>query len=176
MARFFPVFVAICLSLTAAPSFSAAQTEKDGSRPGSRVAESAAASSTLDSPVFQLKTLPDDSPEMAVKKAALRLFNGYNLTVTRLTACKAADPQAGKALGNYNSRNGNTVSLATRVIKRLGGISPGIKQAMDRDLEERRAAQPSDCRTLIQAVNDGQRDIYKAPDFISDYKLIQTMK
>lgn len=174
MTRLFLTLVAACLMITAVPSFSVAQTETDGIRPGA--AEPAATSPTLKAPVFKLETLPDDSPEMAVKKAALRLFNGYNLTVNRLMTCKAADPEAGKALGTYNSRNGNTVGLVMRVIKRLGGISPEVKDIMDQDIDRRLSSESVNCQSLVKSVNDGQKDIYKAQEFISDYKLVQSMK
>ena len=176
MTRLFLILAAICLTITAAPSFSEAQTETDGSRPGDQAAESSDASSLSAPPVFNLETVSDDSPNMAVKKAALRLFNGYNLTVNRLTACKATDPEAGKALGTFNSRNGNTVGLVMRVIKRLGGITQEIKQTMDQDTEKRLSAEPLDCRALVKSVNNGDRDIYKAPEYIDDYKLVQSMK
>ena len=171
MARLFLITVAFCLSITAAPSFSAAQTETDGVRPGGPTAESAPASP----PSFQLATLPNDSPDMAVKKAALRLFNSYNLTVNRLTACKAAAPGAGKALGAFNSRNGTTLGLVMKVVKSLGGISPEIKRVMD-DETDRRLAESVDCPTLVKSVNGGEKDIYKAPELVDDYKLVQSMK
>ena len=171
MARLFLISVAFCLMMTAAPSFSAAQTEMGGVRPGGQAADSSLSSP----PSFQLATLPDDSPNMAVKKAALRLFTGYNLTVSRLTACKAAAPEAGKALGAFNSRNGTTLGQVMKVVKSLGGITPDIKQVMDQE-KDRRLAEPVDCPALVKSVNNGEKDIYKAPEFIADYKLLQTMK
>lgn len=175
MTRLFPISVVICLIITAAPSFSAAQTEADGVRPGQQTAELQAGSSPLTAPPFQLETLPNDSDDMAVKKAALRLFSGYNLTVNRLTACKAATPEAGKALGNFNSRNGSTLGQVMKIVKRLGGVTPEIKQAMDEEIDGR-LAEPVDCQALVTSVNSGERDIYKARKYADDYKLIQSMK
>ena len=176
MTRLFLIPVAICLIITAAPSISAAQTETDGVRPGGQTVEPQAGSSPLAAPLFQLETLPDDSPNLAVKKAALRLFNAYSLTVKRLTTCKATMPEAGKVLGTFNNRNGNTLGLVMKVVKGLGGVTPEIKQVMDQETDRRLASEPVDCQALVKAVNNGERDIYKAPEFVDDYKLIQTMK
>ncbi|MDR2946150.1 MAG: hypothetical protein LBV79_05335 [Candidatus Adiutrix sp.] len=175
MRRFFLLFAAICLTMTAHPSPSAAQTEGDGARPEASAAP-AAEPAPLSAPAFTLATLPDDTPEMAAKKAALRLFNGYSLTSRRLTACQAEAPEAKRALQNFENRNGNTLGRALRVVKSLGGITVDVKNVMDSDLERLLAAEPADCPALVEAVKSGAKDLYKGPEYLDDYKLIQSVK
>lgn len=125
-------------------------------------------------PVFSLENLPQDSPALTKKKAALRLFKAYGVTLGQLATCRGqAAPEAEKALAGFTSRNGNTLATVMGVIKQLGGLSPEVKSIVDAAVAEE-AAKPGDCRALVQAVADGQRDIYKAPQFLDDYKLIRS--
>lgn len=121
-------------------------------------------------PPFSLRNLPDDSPELLKKKAALRLLRGYMQTEKGLVSCKNSQPDAGRALGAYGQRNGNSLALVMKTIKQSGGLNPEIREA----LEEAINSLPTpDCSSLINEVNSGRHDIYKAPQYLDDYKLIQ---
>lgn len=124
-------------------------------------------------PLFTLQTETDDPPALARKKAALRLFKSYGATMNQLTACRAKAPEADKAARGFMTRNGNTLATVSAVIKKHGGLTPEIKVVVDAAIAEEVAAGP-DCRALIKAVNDGGRDIYKAPPYLDDYNLVRS--
>ena len=170
MKKFFFVslFLGIFLSATAATAVEPVEpVEKPGNEAVASVAE------TLETPLFTLENQEGDSPALLKKKAALRLFKAYSVTLTRLNNCKAQHPEADKAGAGFGNRNGNTLSTVMLVIKQSGGLSPEIKAVMDEQIALESAAETPPCPALIQAVNKGERDIYKAPDYAADYKLVR---
>ncbi len=142
--------------------------------PAGGAPEAAPTATRLTAPAFSLTTRPDDAPGLVRKKAALRLFKGYSVTVALLTGCQARGPEAGPALEGFNSRNGNTLALVMGVIKKLGGITPDIRAALDAEIGAATAAGVPDCQDLIKTVAQGGRDIYKAPEYLDDYRLIRS--
>lgn len=138
--------------------------------------EPAAANSadSLAPPMFSLETKADDSPDMARKKAALRLFKSYSVTVGLLKGCQAnGSAEAPKALAGFNSRNGNSLGTIMAAIKRLGGVNPDIKTALDTAVAAEVTAGAPDCPAFLKAVEDGARDVYKAPEYADDYALVR---
>jgi len=161
-------------TLLAALMFSAGPlSAEDGAEAGP--GEQAPAPAAINSlpPVFSLEDGPQDSPALGKKKAALRLFKAYGVTLGQLAACRGQSPEADKALAGFTRRNGNTLATVMAVIKQLGGLSPEIKNIVDSAVAEE-SSKPGDCQVLIKAVADGQRDIYKAPQYQDDYKLIRS--
>lgn len=130
-------------------------------------------SADLLQPAFSLEDLPQDSPAMSKKKAALRLFKAYGVTLGQMAACRGQVPEAEKALGSFTRRNGNTLATVMGVIKQYGGLSPDVKNVVDAAVAAEVSAL-GDCRVLVKAVAKGQRDIYKAPQYQGDYKLIRS--
>lgn len=173
MIRLILILAAICFIIIATPLFSVAQTDNSGARPDSESVRPANEASTLSPPSFQLEPKPDDTPLMARKKAALRLFSAYNVTVARLEACKAQNSEAVTASKNFNSRNGNTLAILMRTIKTTGGINADIKASLEDDLAQQLAGDIVECPVLIKAVNRGEKDLYKASEYASDYNLIK---
>lgn len=127
-------------------------------------------------PVFSLETAGDDSPEMAKKKAALRLFKAYSVTMGQLNSCKGRSSEAGKAASGYSSRNGNTLSLVMSVIKKHGGINPDIRLVLDSEIAAEVQAGLDDCQGLARKIAKGESDLHKAPEFAEDYQLIKAKK
>ena len=122
---------------------------------------------------FSLITSADDSPGLARKKAALRLVRGYHVTLGQLHACRPSHQEAGKAMGTYSQRNGNTLALSMKVVNEYGGMTPEIRSVLDTEVADSLAS-AGDCQAFIKDVNSGSRDIYKAPQFQNDYKLVQS--
>lgn len=146
--------------------------------PGAGGAATSAADTTSPpvdmAPLFRLETAPEDSPDLARKKAALRLFKSYSVTVGLLNGCKTKAPaEAGKAASGFNSRNGSTLGTIMATLKRLGGFNPEIKTALDTAIAAEVMVGTSDCQALIKAVDGGARDIYKAPEYAEDYALMR---
>ena len=124
-------------------------------------------------PLFNLEAEEGDSPQMLQAKAALRLFKAYNVTVGSLTKCKASTPEAGQALNAFTSRNGSTASAIMAAMRRLGGITPEMKKALDLKIAEEINAASIDCRSLAAEVQAGLRDLYKAEIYMDDYNLMR---
>lgn len=124
-------------------------------------------------PAFSLETSPEDSPGLAKKKAALRLFKAYGVTLGQLAACRAQVTEGEKTAQGFSSRNGNTLATVMAVIKQQGGLTQANKNIVDTAIAGE-VAKPVDCRVLIKAVADGERDLYKAPQYLDDYKLLRS--
>lgn len=127
---------------------------------------------SLTEPDFSLQTTAEDSPQMARKKAALRLLKSFQVTLGQLKACQASYDGADKALGTFGQRNGNTLALVMKEIKALGGITPEIRAVLDVEVAEAITGSTLSCQDLAQEVGGGKRDIYKGPKHQNDYKLI----
>ncbi|MDR1922120.1 MAG: hypothetical protein LBS31_10340 [Candidatus Adiutrix sp.] len=170
MKKFIPTLgLSLALSWLLMPLFSPAGDRTGAEVPADDEAELAA-------PVFSLETAAEDAQALAVMKAAMRLVKGYTVTVNQLRDCAAAGtPRAEKARDGFISRNGSTFSRALTVIKRLGGLTKEMKAVLDQAIaDESQAAY--DCRELTAEALGGGRDIYKAPPFIDDYKLVRSFK
>lgn len=124
-------------------------------------------------PAFSLETSAQDTPGLAKKKAALRLFKAYGVTMAQLGACRPQVQETEKVMGDFSSRNGNTLATVTGVIKQQGGLTPEIKHVINSAMAEE-ASKAVDCQALVKAVADGERDIYKAAQYLDDYKLIRS--
>ncbi len=132
------------------------------------------AADSLAPPLFTLETNADDSPDMARKKAALRLFKSYSVTLGLLKGCQAkGSTEAPKTVAGFNSRNGNTLGTVMAAIKRLGGFTPDVKTALDTAIAAEVMVGVSDCPAFLKAVDGGVRDIYKAPEYADDYALVR---
>lgn len=140
-------------------------------RPGGQALSPA--TSSLSPPAFSLEDFPQDSPGLTKKKAALRLFKAYGVTMGQLAACRGQVPETAKAVEGFSSRNGNTLATALGVIKQQGGLTPEAKNIMNAAIAEE-VSKAGDCGPLVKAVADGERDIYKAPQYQEDYKLIRS--
>jgi hypothetical protein len=127
----------------------------------------------LEKPPFYLETETGDSPALAKKKAALRLFKEYNVTLNRLNICKARHPEADKAGAGFGSRNGATLNTVILVIRQTGGLSPDIREVLNERIALESAAESPACPDLIQAVSQGRRDLYKASEYAADYRLVR---
>lgn len=137
-------------------------------------ADSVAVQTLPTEPIFSLQATADDSPQMAKKKAALRLFKSFQVTLGQLKACQASHEEAGKAIGAFGQRNGNTLALVMKEIKNLGGITTEIRSTLDAEVAEAITAPSVSCQTLVEDVVSGKRDIYKGPQHQDDYKLISS--
>lgn len=124
-------------------------------------------------PLFNLEAEAGDSPQMLRAKAALRLFKAYNVTVALMTKCKVNHHEAGQILDAFKSRNGNTVGTIMATMRKLGGITPDMKKALDLRIAEEINTSAVDCRTLASEVQNGLRDIYKAEIYLKDYRLMR---
>jgi hypothetical protein len=124
--------------------------------------------------LFKLETLDDDSPETARKKAALRLFKSYCVTVRLLQNCELKEPQeAPKTQAGFDRRNGSTLDMTQRVIKQLGGFNREISGVVATTMDAEVAVGVSDCKAFLKTVQDGAKDIYKAPEYADDYALVR---
>ncbi|MGL4208857.1 MAG: hypothetical protein ACRCTY_05665 [Candidatus Adiutrix sp.] len=125
---------------------------------------------------FNLTTDPEDAPNLKVMKAALRLVATHTVTVKQLKGCVAAKaPEAEKISAGYNSRNGNTFAKIMSTIKRLGGMTQGMKMAVDRFTHEA-SANAINCATFLPLVQKGEYDLYKGAVCIDDYRVIMSFK
>jgi len=181
MKSFLPVlailFGLFCLS---APALAQEAAPAEGQEPASAESQSGPGPTALlppeRAPAFTLETTPEDSPEMAKKKAALRLFKAYSVVSGQLNACKGQSSEAGKAVSGYGSRNGNTLSLIMSVIKKHGGITPDIRLALDDEIGASIKAGLNDCQGLARKVAKGELDLHKAPEYAEDYQLTKAKK
>lgn len=127
---------------------------------GDRVTEQpgagATAASTLPPPAFSLDDSPQDAPGLTKKKAALRLFKAYGVTMGQLAACRSQVAETAKTVEGFGSRNGNTLAAVLGVIKQQGGLTPEIKNVLNSAIAEE-VAKAGDCRALVKAVADGWR-------------------
>ena len=130
----------------------------------------------LKPPPFLLEAREDDSDGAARFKAALRILTGYTVTVIKLRLCADEDPEVKRVVANYHGRNGSSMNLVMRLIKNNGGLTPEIRQAMDERAAELIGDAPggNDCKALVAKVASGGEDIYKAPHYVDDYKLIRS--
>ena len=181
MKSFFPVlailFSLFCLSVPAlAQEAGSAESREPAPAENQSVPGPTALLPPERAPAFNLETNPEDSPEMAKKKAALRLFKAYSAVSGQLNACKGQSSEAGKAASGYNSRNGNTLSLIMSVIKKHGGITPDIRLVLDDEIGASIKAGLNDCQGVARKVAKGELDLHKAPEYAEDYQLIKAKK
>ncbi|UQZ90782.1 hypothetical protein C4J81_16840 [Deltaproteobacteria bacterium Smac51] len=127
---------------------------------------------------FTLENREGDSVEMAKFKASLRLLNAYTVTATQLRTCAASTnaPEVKKALSNYLSRNGTTMNQVMQQVKLNGGLTQEIRDMMDARAAELigDAPQGGNCMVLVEEVAAGGEDLYKAPKYADDYKLMRS--
>lgn len=126
-------------------------------------------------PPFTLSPTEEDSPALVRKKAALRLMKSAQVTHKALRRCEAGSAEAGRALGAFNSKNGNTLALVMKVIRETGGLSPEIKALLEEEVEAETAAllRRVDCLVLADQVSRSERDLYKAAELAGDYRLVR---
>lgn len=126
---------------------------------------------------FVLEATEEDSFEEAKFKAALRLLNAYTISINQLRGCATAskDPVITKALTNFHSRNGMTMSHVMLLIKQHGGLTKEIRALLDERAAELIAADPrrGNCPALLKHIADGGEDLYKAPQHRDDYKMLR---
>lgn len=179
MNKYFPVlallFGLFCLILSG-PSARPALAQEAAPAEGQSVPAKSTVLPPEPAPVFSLETAPEDSPELAKKKAALRLFMAYSTTQGQLNACKGKSSEAGKAATGYGSRNGNTLSLLMTTIKKLGGITPDIRLVLDAEIAAEVTAGLDDCQGLARKVAKGEMDLHKAQEYAEDYQLVKAKK
>jgi hypothetical protein len=126
-------------------------------------------------PPFSLDPQEGDGPRRLRLKAALRLLKHAQVTTKALQTCPGT-PGAGKALGGFQARNGNTLRLLMSNIQKSGGLTPEIKAVLDKEVAAGTAEllKETDCATLTDQVGKNARDIYKAPELAEDYELVRS--
>lgn len=128
-------------------------------------------------PLFTMMTTKDDSPALAKKKAALRLFKGYSVTVGLLSSCHDKAPkEAENAIQSFNRRNGTTLGLIIATIKRLSGFNQEIKMVLDTAITSEVMVGVPSCQAFFQEVLDGNYNIFSAPEYAEDYVTLRSSK
>ncbi|MDR1084476.1 MAG: hypothetical protein LBP22_06345 [Deltaproteobacteria bacterium] len=110
---------------------------------------------------------PEDAPETARFKAALRLLAGFSQVLTLTKECARQDVWV-----NYQNRNGRTFSHVFRSLQAGGAFSKEYKDIVESYVRE--SAQETikqGCDSFIREVESGSWDLYKAPRFNADYNL-----
>jgi len=166
---FLPVLISACLFFAAE-----ALAQKDTPPPDPAAAgETREIPPPLEEPAFRLEDLPDDSGEMRLFKAALRLYKGYNVAVMRLNACQPQHPAADKAMQSYVRLNGNTMRLVLSIVKQSGGMTLDQKNVLDDLIAKELSKSEAFCPQFIKDLEKGLYDLHKAPRFSRDYKAIR---
>lgn len=109
-------------------------------------------------------------------KAALRLLNGYTVTMNRLNGCvrgAAATADMQKTRAAFFARNGSTLGQVMNHLKKSGGLTPEIRQALDKEADRLQKADSRGCRLFMDDVAAGREDLYKGAKYVGDYKLLR---
>ncbi|MDR1871518.1 MAG: hypothetical protein LBS60_06265 [Deltaproteobacteria bacterium] len=118
-------------------------------------------------PEVTLDLDPDDHPDMARFKAALRLLAGYNQVMSIAKAC-----QLHEVWENYQNRNGRTFSRVFVALKSGGALDEKYRALVDESVKAvTRDAVKVGCEPSARDIDNGNWDLYKAPRFEVDYKL-----
>jgi hypothetical protein len=160
-AKAFALALALALVL-AAPSGLAAQAAGDG---GAGAQDAPPANQTA--PALTMAAAPDDPPETARFKAALRLLAGFHLVLAISKACDRQD-----VWENYQNRNGRTFSQVYGSLKSGGAFDQNYRNLVEGHVQS--AAQDAlkvGCEASMRDVENGGWDLYKANRFRSDYRL-----
>lgn len=128
-------------------------------------------------PPFTLETKDYDSEKMTQFKAALRLLNAYTVTMNQIRGCAASeqDAQAKKILSGFHSRNGVIMGRIMRLVEENGGLTPEIREKLDKRAAELMWADPrrGNCPAQLSHIADGGEDLYKAEKYAEDYKILR---
>jgi hypothetical protein len=125
--------------------------------------------SPIDEPeVFLLTPQEGDGPKALKFKAAMRLFVGYGQVIEICNLCQNPTVKT-----NYEKRNGNTLVTVIKTMKALGVLDKPKKDVVDEAISEGSAVGDR-CLTVIDEIEDGLWDLYKAPRFKEDYDLMRS--
>jgi hypothetical protein len=114
-----------------------------------------------------MATAPEDPPETARFKAALRLLAGFHQVLAVSQACARQD-----VWENYQNRNGRTFSQIFGSLKAGGAFDQKYRNLV----EDRVHATTKDvlklgCAATMRDIENGGWDLYKSTRFKADYKL-----
>lgn len=125
---------------------------------------------SLRAPLFTMETNEEDSPGLVQKKAALRLFKAYSVTVGRINTCRIKTPtESSDAMTSFTKLNGTTIGVIMSTIKRLGGFNKEIKTALDTAVSSEVMVGVSNCQAFCAEVMAGKYSIYTGPEYAEDY-------
>jgi hypothetical protein len=133
--------------------------------PGVAVSQTATAAQGAKS----LDPEPDDDPELARLKSALRLMSAY--TQVQKICEKCSRPEIMKA---YHAANGTVLPKIMAVLKRAGALNDEWRSAVDKytDSALKKALEDYDCDQLIVMIRNEHWTLYHGR-FLEDYKLVK---
>ena len=121
-----------------------------------------------------LAAIEGDDAALLKMKAALRLMSAFTAISQAGKACLAEQTDFKNIFVSYSERNGNTVATILTYIKKTGGISAELKQAVEKETKARlKQFSALGCANFQAAMDAGTLDLYKGPDYINDYNLVR---
>ncbi|MDR0622789.1 MAG: hypothetical protein LBJ61_13095 [Deltaproteobacteria bacterium] len=149
--------MALSLTLILAPSARAQQN-----------AQAAVAVASINPTDLSLESDPDDTPQLARLKAALRLMSAYSQV--QIICEKCNQPQIMKT---FHSANGSVLPKVIAVLKEAGAMTDDWKETVDKYTNEavEAAMAENDCAQLMGLIKKHHWTLYQGR-FVNDYKLI----